>query len=100
MIVIKNQFLFPPIGWLPIEMRSNPPALGQKIIERLRTKDRVWVSSVAQRIHEQASDAQCFAEGQTKVRNARSVPVLIVGSRVISVDPAGPDGIIEDVDLS
>ena len=57
-IVIENDLVLPPIGRLPINVRSDQPALGQKIIERPRSEDRIRISGVAQRISDQRSDAK------------------------------------------
>ena len=48
MIVAEDELMLPPFDRLVIEMRRDQPALGQKIIERLRIEDRVRIAGVGQ----------------------------------------------------
>src|SRR5438067_10139691 len=59
-IVIENKFLLPPIVRLPIKMRPDQPALGQKIIEWAGMCDVIRVSGVAQGVHYQGTESQLF----------------------------------------
>src|SRR5205085_22271 len=57
-IVAYDQFVFPPIHWLPINVRPDQPAFSQKIIERFRIKNRVRIPGISKRISDQPADPQ------------------------------------------
>src|SRR5205085_10168282 len=55
-IVIENQFLFPPIVWFPIQVRPDQPFLRQQIVERSRRENGIRAPGVAQRVGDQTPD--------------------------------------------
>ena len=100
MIVAENEFVFPPVTYSKIDMWRDEPLFRKKIVERLRIKDRVRISCVAQRIGEQTADAQTIARRPADIRNSRTVPILIVGARVVRIEPTRADRVVEVVDLA
>src|SRR5207247_4325986 len=57
-IVAHDQFMLPPINWLPINVRPDQPAFGQKIVERFRIENRVRITSVGEGISNQTADPE------------------------------------------
>ena len=49
-IVAENEFVFPPIDRLEINMRRDQPVLRQKIVERLGSEDAVRIAGIGVRI--------------------------------------------------
>jgi len=99
-IVAENEFVFPPVTYSKIDMWRDEPLFRQKIVERLRIKNRVRISCIAQRISEQTADSQMIARRPASIRNSRTVPILIVRTRVVRVESARADRVVEVVDLA
>src|SRR5205085_8011741 len=99
-IVIENQFLFPPIAWFPIQVGSDQPFLGQQIVQRSRRENGIRAPGVAQRVGDQTPDPYLLVQRQADVRHQIAVAILIVRSRVVGIDATGADRIIEDVELT
>src|ERR1043165_3622100 len=70
------------------------------MIDGTGIEDRVWISSIAKRVSEQAADTQLFVRRPADVRDGRRVSIIIVRTRVACVDPACANRIIKVPDLS
>ena len=90
-IITDNEFMIPPLSRLPIDVRADQPTLREKVINRARIEDRVWISSVAYRVSEQAADPQLFVRRPADVGNRSRVAVIIVRPRVVCVEAACAD---------
>src|SRR5207244_6878590 len=77
MIVSENEFVLPPVGCLPIDVRSNEPPFCEEVINRSRIKDRIGVSRVTHRVSEQTPNPQLFVRRPANVRNSGGVPVIV-----------------------
>src|SRR5262249_39960642 len=76
-------------------MRSNQPALGVKVINGTWIEDGVGISSVAKRISKQTANSYLLAGRPANVCNPGSIPIIVIGTRVIGVEPATGNRIIE-----
>ena len=70
------------------------------MIDGTGIEDRVWISSIAKRVSEQAADPQLFVRRPTDVRDRSCVAIIIVRTRVVRVDPACANRIIKAPDLA
>ena len=100
MIVSENEFVLPPVGCLPIDVRSNEPPFREEVINRSRIKDRIGVSRVTHRVSEQTPYPQMFVRRAANVRNSSGVPVIVVWTRVVGVEATRTDRIIEVINLA
>jgi len=100
MIVSENEFVLPPVGCLPMDVRSNEPLFREEVINRSRIKDRIGVSRVTHRVSEQTPYPQLFLRRPAHVRNSGGVPVIVVWTRVVGIEPACADRIIEVINLA
>src|ERR1700693_2456422 len=89
LIVIDDELVLPPIVDSKIDMWRDEPLLGQKMIDRFWVKDRVWISGLAFRIHEQTTDARLFVRRKTDIGDSRGIPIIVVWASVIGIEPAG-----------
>ena len=48
MIITENEFVFPPVGYLPIDVWSDQPPFREEVIDGLGIENRVRISRVAQ----------------------------------------------------
>ena len=81
-------------------MGRNEPAFRQKIVQRFRIENCVRIAGIAERIRKQAADSKLFVRRPANIRDCSAISILIVGARVVGVDPAGADRIIKLVDLA
>src|SRR5439155_22827850 len=99
-IVSENNFVLPPIGYLPIDVRTNEPPFREEVINWSRIKDRVGVSRVTQRVSEQTTYPQLFVRRPTHVRNSGGIAVIVVWTRIVGIEPTCTNRIVEVVDLA
>src|SRR5206468_3556268 len=86
MIVGKNEFVVPPISRLPIDVRTNQPTFREKMIDRTRIENRIWISGVAHGVSKQTVDAQLFVGRPADVGNRSRVAVVVIRPRVLGVE--------------
>src|SRR6476660_237010 len=99
-IITDNEFVIPPLNRLPIDMRSNQPALGIEVINGTWIEDRIRISSVAKRISKQTAKSELLVRRPANIRNPGSIPIIVVRTRVVGVEPATGDRIIEVADFA
>src|SRR5207237_1452213 len=85
--------------WLPIDMRSDQPAFCQKIMEGFWIKNRVRLTGVSERVGDQTAYPQGRVRRPADVRDRASQSILIIRARVVGVDPAESERIIELTDF-
>src|SRR5207244_2588217 len=100
MIITDNEFVLPPVAYSKIDMRRNEPAFRQKIVDWFGIENCVRIAGIAERIRKQAADSKLFVRRPANIRDCSAISILIVGARVVGVDPAGADRIIKLFDLA
>ena len=63
-------------------------------------EDRVGISGIAYRVSKHASDPQLLVRRPADVADSGRIAIIIIGARVLGVEPAGADRIIKIVDLA
>src|SRR4029077_1431891 len=70
LIVINDELVLPPIVDPKIHMRRDEPFLSQKMIDRFRIENCVWVTGFAFRIDEQTADPHLIARRKASVHDS------------------------------
>ena len=90
-IITENEFMLPPLGCIPIDVRPDQPTFSEEVINGAGIENRVGISGVAHGVSKQTADAQCFVRRPANVGDRSGVAVIVVWTRVLGIETTHAD---------